>query len=161
MLLSRVDIAASASSSRIEMDPNLLVRLFAVLQTLQQPFEAWSQLVHDARAERLISVRSRAAETVRTARQRAKLLEQTAGRLRKQDETLRSLGNRVRLRQLHAHWRAEARERARCQWPHTRVKPPNSRRTRTKQLCLVHNAMDVPPSSLARCATHVAPSSSL
>ena len=39
MLLSRVDIAASASSSRIEMDPNLLVRLFAVLQTLQQPFE--------------------------------------------------------------------------------------------------------------------------
>ena len=116
MLLSRVDIAASASSSRIEMDPNLLVRLFAVLQTLQQPFEAWSQLVHDARAERLISVRSRAAETVRTARQRSKLLEQTAGRLRKQDETLRSLGNRVRLRQLHAHWRAEARERARCQF---------------------------------------------
>ena len=47
---------------------------------------------------------------------RAKLLEQTAGRLRKQDETLRSLGNRVRLRQLLAHWRAEARERARCQF---------------------------------------------
>ena len=89
------------------------LRILAVMCTCFEPFQEWWRIVHDSRAERLITSRSEAGGAARTARLRQQLLGENYARVRKQDATLRAFTRRTRLRAALALWRVEARELSR------------------------------------------------